>query len=701
MRNIIFYLLLLAISTNNYSYSQNVVIDEAIQSYRYYFIVADRESNYYWDRHHSNNLYCNSKYNGKDNQKWMVMPTYPGSSEAMFINLGGGEIVDRSLSPSSIDNLYCFDGKHHGGNNQLFYATSTGDDYFLIESVDRPLAIDKNISNNLYGHSIHWGDNQQFKFIPVGVIPNSDRLNVVNSFNDEPSATAMIAPPPQPMGFEDPGSFEKHSYSLVSKTIIPFAYINDPGRDYEWQAKNSPFYILERFQYWKLETPYNVGYGLQYVQRNSATSGLTVTEQNQLETTFGMKQTYGSEIVIPFLDKLTATLSSNFEQNMGLVIKTNYTVEETLQIAELIEFSKSVDEPLRIFTYRLVEEFKLYRLNGSLPYVEWDNVTSGSPTMNTYPFTNMVKNSSFKTSNSNTTTFFQTLPENLIPRMYSNNSPTGQAEASSSFSTTYSPWKAFDGEDESGAWSRWISKPTGSFTEEWISYEFDESITLMAYNITPETGGSISRTPYQWKVQGWNGDLWQTIDSRTGYSIADWQSNNSRQFSIQYPKKFRKYRLLVEEVNGSDVVSIRKFKLFGLENGSSLKSDDTGLFLNDISFSSLNLETDVEIIPNPNDGRFVLRINDLQNYIDDNYANLDSIGYVRYHNMGIDTYDDDLNGEVLIEVFDIASNKLLESRVNTYANSLNVDFGELPGGVYILKATLSNRKTITKKFIVE
>lgn len=519
----------------------------------------------------------------------------------------------------------------------------------------------------------------------------------------EDDSHSNIANPPQPMSYEDAGLNIKHNYTLISKAFIPFAYVNDPGRDYAWQAASSPYYILERYQYWKLEQPYSIGYGLHYATKVTESSGLTTIEQNSIETTFGVKLTRKNEVGITGTtggSGLLFNLTRIFETNMGLTIKENVTVEETYMLTKEVAFEKVVNEALLFHHYRLVEEYKMYRLNSNHPYLEWDFITDHVGHLNTYPHTKMELIEGNKSTN-DIYLMQMSVPENSIPRMFSNNSPTGQADASSSFSTTYSPWKAFDGEDESGAWSRWISKPTGSFTEEWISYEFDESVTLMAYNITPETGWSISRTPYQWKVQGWNGDLWQTIDSRTGYSIADWQSNNSRQFSIQYPKKFRKYRLLVEEVNGSDVVSIRKFKLFGLENVSSLKSDDTGLFLNDFSFSSSNLETDVEIIPNPNDGRFVLRINDLQNYIDDNYANLDSIGYIRSPNMGIEEYDGDLNGEVLIEVFDIASNKLYESSVSIYVNSLNIDLGELPGGLYILKATLSNRKTITKKFIVE
>ncbi|MFW6222802.1 MAG: hypothetical protein ACOC3T_04235, partial [Bacteroidota bacterium] len=497
MKNMKIYLLLFVMLAKQYGlFSQGVKIDQALDCYRYIYKVQDRQSSYVWDRHHTNNVYSNTTYHGGSNQKWMVMPTYPGSREAMFINLDGGKILDSSKSPSSLNNIYCFGGKHHGGQNQLFYMSETSGDFFTIESVDIPLVIDKKSSNDLYCNTEHGGYNQQFKFTPVGTIPNYNKLVLVQNFAEDDSHS-NIANPPQPMSYEDAGLNIKHNYTLISKAFIPFAYVNDPGRDYAWQAANSPYYILERYQYWKLEQPYSIGYGLHYATKVTESSGLTTTEQNSIETTFGVKLTRKNEIgitgTLPDYGILV-NLSKIFEANMGLTIKQNVTVEETYMLTKDVEFEKVVNEALLFHHYRLVEEYKMYRLNSNHPYKEWDFITEDVGHLYTHPYTKMELIEGNKSTN-DIYLMQMSVPENSIPRMFSNNSPTGQSEASSSFSsTTYSPWKAFDGEDESGAWSRWISKPTGSFTEEWISYEFDESITLMAYNITPETGGSISRT---------------------------------------------------------------------------------------------------------------------------------------------------------------------------------------------------------------
>jgi len=44
-----------------------------------------------------------------------------------------------------------------------------------------------------------------------------------------------------------------------------------------------------------------------------------------------------------------------------------------------------------------------------------------------------------------------------IPTMTSNTAPSGTASSSSSYSSSYLPWKAFDGNDENASWSRFIS----------------------------------------------------------------------------------------------------------------------------------------------------------------------------------------------------------------------------------------------------
>jgi len=148
----------------------------------------------------------------------------------------------------------------------------------------------------------------------------------------------------------------------------------------------------------------------------------------------------------------------------------------------------------------------------------------------------------------------------LIPVMTSNTSPSGQVSASSSYdSTTYAPWKAFDGNNVSGVCSRWIS--SGNMPQ-WIAYKFNAPVTARNYYILPETGGCADRAPKNFQLQGSNdGVNWTSLDTQSNITLNLYNAGGLT-FSIANPGSYNNYRLLVSAVNGSTVVSIQQIKLF-------------------------------------------------------------------------------------------------------------------------------------------
>jgi hypothetical protein len=151
-----------------------------------------------------------------------------------------------------------------------------------------------------------------------------------------------------------------------------------------------------------------------------------------------------------------------------------------------------------------------------------------------------------------------------VPIMTSDTTPSGTASASSIYDSTYPAWKAFDGNDESEAWSRWISVYDYGFTTpQWLSYEFTSPRRIDLYYILPEYGSSTKdRSPKNWTLEGWNGSTWVTLDTRTNILNDSVWNAGGLHFSVTNPGYYTKYRLYVTAVNGSDVVSIRQFKLF-------------------------------------------------------------------------------------------------------------------------------------------
>ncbi|HLP47668.1 MAG TPA: discoidin domain-containing protein [Candidatus Kapabacteria bacterium] len=152
-------------------------------------------------------------------------------------------------------------------------------------------------------------------------------------------------------------------------------------------------------------------------------------------------------------------------------------------------------------------------------------------------------------------------PVDAVPVMISNTAPSGWAAASSVYSSTYKAWKAFDGDDKSEPWSRWISYP-GKLPAS-LSYEFTAAKKITRYYILPEYAEATKdRSPKNWTLQGWDGITWLILDTRTNViNDVDWNSQGLY-FAIPNPGIYKKYRLYITAVNGSDVVSIRQLKLF-------------------------------------------------------------------------------------------------------------------------------------------
>ena len=154
---------------------------------------------------------------------------------------------------------------------------------------------------------------------------------------------------------------------------------------------------------------------------------------------------------------------------------------------------------------------------------------------------------------------------NLIPVMTSNTSPSGVAASSSNYSNEYAPWKAFDGNNNSGTASRWISSASASMPQ-WISYKFNLATYAGSYYILPETGGCADRAPKNFRLQGSNDNVnWTTLDARTDINLSTW-NGSGKTFNISNPGSYKTYRLYVTATNGSPVVSIQKLELYSNGN---------------------------------------------------------------------------------------------------------------------------------------
>ncbi len=117
---------------------------------------------------------------------------------------------------------------------------------------------------------------------------------------------------------------------------------------------------------------------------------------------------------------------------------------------------------------------------------------------------------------------------------------------SGNYSSSYPGWKAFDSAVTGS--SMWISETWE--TPAWISYDFGSNRVINRYSITNTNGSSLtSRAPKDFKLQGWNGSSWTTVDTRTNQT--GWTSGTARTYEVQSPGSYPKYRLHITDDNDS------------------------------------------------------------------------------------------------------------------------------------------------------
>jgi PKD repeat protein len=148
----------------------------------------------------------------------------------------------------------------------------------------------------------------------------------------------------------------------------------------------------------------------------------------------------------------------------------------------------------------------------------------------------------------------------LVPTLSGSSS---KVTTSGTYGSSYPAWKAFD--SNATASSMWISETYE--TPAWIAYDFASSTRITHYTITNSNGSLTSRAPKDFKLQGWTGSSWVTVDNRTNET--NWTSGVQRTYEVSSPGNYTKYRLYITDDNDSRsgvvVISIANLELLGCE----------------------------------------------------------------------------------------------------------------------------------------
>ncbi|MEK3788052.1 discoidin domain-containing protein [Paenibacillus sp. FSL K6-1230] len=146
--------------------------------------------------------------------------------------------------------------------------------------------------------------------------------------------------------------------------------------------------------------------------------------------------------------------------------------------------------------------------------------------------------------------------KNAIPKMTSNTTPSGVANASSNHYTSQS-YFAFDYNYESlsSAWT------TNGITTGWITYQFSNPIKIGKYCIYPQQT-ALTRAPKNWTFEGSNDRVvWDTLD--TQINVSTWANSVKKEYIILNPKPYINYRLNITANNGdAQYLSVGELEMY-------------------------------------------------------------------------------------------------------------------------------------------
>ncbi|EON72827.1 discoidin domain-containing protein [Lysinibacillus sphaericus] len=140
-------------------------------------------------------------------------------------------------------------------------------------------------------------------------------------------------------------------------------------------------------------------------------------------------------------------------------------------------------------------------------------------------------------------------------KMTSHNTPTPLiASASSEFDTTYTAWKAFDGDSTTDNY--WCTTASGK-SNCWLTLDFNSPQTFNAVNIFPMTTKKITYHPKEFKIQGSN----DNTDFTDLVAVNEtWDTETIKTVDFKNTQKYRYYRIFIIENSGATWTGIREMR---------------------------------------------------------------------------------------------------------------------------------------------
>ncbi|MGG0666435.1 SPRY domain-containing protein [Viridibacillus arvi] len=157
---------------------------------------------------------------------------------------------------------------------------------------------------------------------------------------------------------------------------------------------------------------------------------------------------------------------------------------------------------------------------------------------------------------------FKYSSDTVIPKMTSNTTPLGRAFSSSSYSSSFDPWKAFNQLDDNEGFASGMSSNGVGY----LGYEFGGNVLIGKYLLRSVGSSSyLKNMPKNWTFEGSSNGLdWVILDTQINQTWSKVLSD--KEYIIKEPSLYKMYRINVTEANAIvNYFDVNEFKMYSIE----------------------------------------------------------------------------------------------------------------------------------------
>ena len=148
----------------------------------------------------------------------------------------------------------------------------------------------------------------------------------------------------------------------------------------------------------------------------------------------------------------------------------------------------------------------------------------------------------------------------LVPTLTSNIDSTGEANASSKYSSSHDAYKAFNGDLSDYGWMA----ANGSSTNQWLQYKFSRKVVVRSFKVTNHT--ETTKCAKNITLQGSNdGSQFKDLGSFTNSNT----SNGTTYYNVDNSTAYTHYRLFIHNGHSNETVRIAELQFYAEPEGAS------------------------------------------------------------------------------------------------------------------------------------